>query len=239
MDIESMAGKIQKLLAKAERAGTEEEAATFFAKAQELMAKHAISEAMLDAADPKRANTPTTRKIVLGRQGAGIKARRGLLNTLANINHCKMWMSGDRATLTVAGFNVDVEHVFQMFTSIDLQMASALRSAQREPGGSSSATWKTNFMYGYSGRIGARLREAQRAAQQEAEASVAGVSVVFVGRAQAVERHMNEVTGGRLRKGPPAKHQSHSGAWASGAAAANRANLGGTSIGGNRGQLGR
>ena len=67
-------GRIRKLLAKAERAGTPEEAQTYTEKAVELMARHGIDAALLAAAQPGRDAIGATRvdagRPVQRRQGA-------------------------------------------------------------------------------------------------------------------------------------------------------------------------
>lgn len=59
--------KIQKLLAKAERASTPEEGETFYAKAQELMAKWAIDDAMLRANKQSSDDKVTSKQITINK----------------------------------------------------------------------------------------------------------------------------------------------------------------------------
>jgi hypothetical protein len=224
MEQDSMASKIQKLLAKAERAGSEEEAAAFFTKAQELMTKHGISEAMLDSKNPERRGLPERMRFALGRQGAGIKARRNLLTAIGHINDCEVAISGDRAVLTVFGFHADVENTAMMFSSVDLQMATAMRREQVGHPERRSATWKTNFMYGYADRIASRLRAQKRETMAEAEAAEPGTALVLVSRHNEVVAAIRAVTTGR--SSIPTRHQHDAGARASGMAAADRADLG-------------
>ena len=70
----AMLDRIRKLLAKAERAGTPEEARTYTEKAVELMARHGIDMALLAADDPGRDEIGLTRVPVTDPYSAG-KAR--------------------------------------------------------------------------------------------------------------------------------------------------------------------
>ena len=81
-------GRVRKLLAKAERAGTVEEALTYTEKAVELMARHGIDMALLAAADPGRDEIGATRVAVPDPYSAG-KAR--LLGWTAAALRCRRY----------------------------------------------------------------------------------------------------------------------------------------------------
>jgi hypothetical protein len=63
MTDDKMLDKVRKLLAKAERAGTEHEAEAFTAKAQELILRYAIDEAMLQRKGEKQSEQIVARTV--------------------------------------------------------------------------------------------------------------------------------------------------------------------------------
>ena len=83
-------GRVQALLAKAERTDFPEEAEALLAKAQDLMARHAISEAMVQAArarDGGSGESVTSLRVVVDAPYAG--AKRTLLGAVAAANGCR------------------------------------------------------------------------------------------------------------------------------------------------------
>jgi Protein of unknown function (DUF2786) len=79
-----MLAKVRALLAKAESTTFEEEANALTAKAQELMARHAIDQAMVAGADGADSDGPTGRRIGVDDPYAGAKAN--LLHSVAQAN---------------------------------------------------------------------------------------------------------------------------------------------------------
>lgn len=233
--------KIQALLAKAESTTSEQESSALMAKAQELMLKFAIDEAMLAKADPSRKSRPITVTLDFGKNRTGIKALRILLAGLADVNRCKVWMHHGRRYLSIAGFEEDVKFVEMLYRSIEVQMASAcaVETPMAASLGVSKATFKTNFMYGYVSRVIARLREAQRVATREATATSSSTALVLVDRKAQVDRYVED-TVGKLSRGAGARHQGNAAAYAQGSAAGARADVSGgrNNLGGQRGSLG-
>jgi hypothetical protein len=130
---EKMLERVRKLLAKAERAGTEHEAEAFTAKANELMLRYSINEAML-----QRSGEHTSEKIIaktITVEGYA-KAKLELLRAVARGCGCDAafysnskssgWSSG-RAE--VVGWESDVEAFEVLFASVTMQ---ALSEAARE-----------------------------------------------------------------------------------------------------------
>src|SRR5688500_4835258 len=110
-----MADRIRKLLATAEDPRlTEEARAAYLEKAQELMIKHAIDEAMIDASGTREIGEITTRVWFKGERSTGlIKAKRELLIGLARLHRSDTIMHGanGRDYMTVIGFASDLDHV--------------------------------------------------------------------------------------------------------------------------------
>ena len=242
---EDIIRKIQGLLAKAEGTDNEHEAAAFMGKAQDLMRQHAVDQALLAKADPNRRTKPITKTIDFGKNVTGIKAKRALIGFIGSVNRCNVWMTGGRRYIVVAGFEEDVEFVEMLYRSIELQMEAAVLPAFNEYranfGTAGKASFKTNFFYGYVGRVGERLREAAAAnerAQAEAERAAGSTSTALV----LVERkaEVDAITP-TLRKGAGARHQGDRAASAAGRAAGGRADVSGGrgQVRGNAGALGR
>lgn len=235
-DRSKWAQRIQALLAQAESTNHEEEAATFLAKAQELMLRFAIDEAELAQKDPERKTRPIMRTIDFGKFGAGVKAKRQLITGIAYVNRCKVWLHHGRKFLSVAGFEEDVEFVEMLFGSVLVQMEAACTTALRteKPDGVNSTSFRTSFMYAYTNRVVHRLQEAQRIAEQhEREHNQAGTALVLRDRKAEVDRYV-EGRVGKLRKGAGARHQGSAHGAMSGDAHGRRAD-----VSGGRGTIGQ
>src|SRR5690348_7407142 len=121
-------GRIRKLLAKAERAGTPEEAGTYTDKAVELMARHGIDAALLAEARPGRDEIGSLR-VAIEDPYSGGKAR--LLAWTASALRCRSvmhaaWGGGRVEAVTVIGFASDRERVELLYTSLLLQAVALL-----------------------------------------------------------------------------------------------------------------
>ena len=129
-------GRIRKLLARAERAGTPAEAQACTDKAVELMARHGIDMALLAAAQPGVDEIGATRVEVADPYSAG-KAR--LLGWTASALRCRAVLHelrgarqfgrGRIAAVTVFGFASDRERVEVLFTLLLLQASRRARGA--------------------------------------------------------------------------------------------------------------
>ena len=119
-----MLTKVRALLAKAESTDFEEEAGALTAKAQELMARHAIDHAMVTGRDD---SDPCGRRIGIDDPYALGKAN--LLAAVAGANRCRaVWM--DRYGFsTVFGFPGDLDIVDLLYTSLLVQANRAMTVA--------------------------------------------------------------------------------------------------------------
>ncbi len=154
--------RIRALLAKAEATDHPAEAESFTAKAQDLMTRHAIDEALLTAGDT--AITVVAKRVHLESPYATTKT--SLLNAVAKANRCKVIYFDRLAIATVVGVPLDIDQVEMLFTSLLIQATRAMTEAGAAQPGSfdRSATFRRSFLMAYAVRIGERLTEATSAA---------------------------------------------------------------------------
>ncbi|ALE76161.1 hypothetical protein FRP1_09355 [Pseudonocardia sp. EC080625-04] len=229
---------MRKLLAKAERAGTPDEAEIYTGKAVEMMARHGVDEALLAATGPPRTDPIGRATIDIDDPYSGAKAR--LLGWTAAALRCRWVMHDHRngrvAAVTVFGHASDRERVELLYTSLLLQ-SSAQVSALRPPHpGESVVAYRRSWIYGFAARIHQRLLEAEQEIVSEvAEAGGAGpggstgpsVELVLADRGDRVD----EAYAAEFGTLPRARRPQVSGSGhRRGAAAADRADLGGPAV---------
>lgn len=226
------AGKIAALMAKAEATTFESERDAFLSKASELQLKWMISDSDVRAADDRRDATDhliRTAAEGVEKGSAYVKAKRDLLTGLCSIFHVKITMYGDRSGMTLFGFSSDVAFVKQLHASLVVQMFSAI---ERES--SRDSAYRTSFAHGYAARVVSRLHEV-RERQERDISSLPGTALVLSDRSARVQRYFDDqLDGVRLRRGYNNRSINNWDGMSAGLAAANRANLGQTSIVGER-----
>jgi len=214
-----MLTRIRALLAKAEATGFPEEAEALTAKAQELMARHSIDEALLAAQAPA-GDAPGACRI--GVEPPYEQAKAVLLDAVATANHCRAVWNEPFGFSTVVGFETDLEAVELLYTSLLVQATHAMtkaEAAQRAGGRKRTKTFRQSFLAAYAHRIGTRLAVA-------AETQVTDdLLPVLASREVAVTAHTDrmfpQTTTTRLRG------VSDAAGWTEGAQAADRAQVGG------------
>ena len=234
-----MLGRIRALLAKAESTEFAEEAEALSARAQELMAKYSIDHALLAAQSGDR-EEPSGRRISVDRPYEEPKGT--LLNVIALANRCRGIWSKDVGLMTVVGFPADLDAIELLFTSLLVQVNTAMLRAggkkDDEFGRSRTRAFRQSFLVSYAIRIGERLEEATAHATAEAVDELAtierdsagsassGTNLVpfLAARQQAVDDAVDELFGGNLTRGRAARVTDAEG-WASGRAAADLAKL--------------
>src|SRR5439155_7533472 len=122
-----MLERVRALLAKAESTTFPEEAEALSAKAQELMACHAIDRALLEAAASDSTPGASGRRIVIDDPYARPKSL--LLAEVADANRCKAVWSPDFGWSTVFGADDDLDIVELLFTSLLCQATAAMTAA--------------------------------------------------------------------------------------------------------------
>jgi hypothetical protein len=174
-------GRIRALLAKAESTEFPEEAETLSAKAQELMTKYAVDEAVLAAERGNSlADEVSARRVHLDNPYPEAKLR--LLGAVASANQVRAIYLEPLAIATLVGLPVDLELVELMFTSLLVQATRAMAAAGRAGGPSNrSPSFRRSFLIAYAARIRERLTEGRDHATEE-EAASRGAALVPIMR---------------------------------------------------------
>ncbi|MDO5737512.1 MAG: DUF2786 domain-containing protein [Propionibacteriaceae bacterium] len=165
-----MLERVRALLAKAESTQYESEAIAFTAKAQELMTKHALDQAMLAGAGSGPA-APGVIRIPIDPPYLDAKAL--LLQVIAEHSRCQAVLHESVEMSSVIGFSTDLEVVELLFTSLLVQAHHALAAASvAAPPGSRtrSQSFRAAFLQGFISRIDARLAAVNSVAFDEAKA---------------------------------------------------------------------
>lgn len=212
-----MLGRIRALLAKAEATGFPEEAEALSAKAQELMARHSVDEALLAAGAPAP-DAPGACRI--GVEPPYEQAKAVLLDAVATANHCRAVWNEPLGFSTVVGFEADLEAVELLYTSLLVQATHAMtkaEAAQRAGGRKRTKTFRQSFLAAYAHRVGDRLATA--AGTQVTEDLLPVLATREISVADRMERMFPETTTTRLRG------VSDAAGWTEGARAADRAQV--------------
>ena len=217
--------KVRALLAKAESTTFPEEAEALSAKAQELMARHAIDEAMVDDASGVE-DVPGGLRLPVDDPYA--RAKSILLAEVASANRCSAVWSEGLGFSTVIGFESDLEFIEVLYTSLLVQATSAMVAAGSQIdryGRSRTRSFRQSFLLAYASRIGHRLRTAE-AASQAAAAQRYGAALVpiLADRSAAVDAARDAAFPGAVKR--PVSVTNAAG-WAAGQAAADLASLSG------------
>ena len=217
--------RVRALLAKAESTTYPEEAETFTAGAQALMARHRIDAALLEARDDRRTRPGGTR---IGIDPPYESAKVALLTAVAAANRCRTVWTRALGFCTVVGFAVELDVVETLFTSLLVQATTAVtREGPRvdAEGRSRTRAFRNAFLLAYAHRIGERL--AEESAREEHEAAVGpaghGLLPVLAARDAEVEQALADLFP-RLRYSRPGAVSDADG-WASGRAAADLADV--------------
>jgi hypothetical protein len=120
--------RVRALLAKAESTDFPEEAEAFTAKAQELIARHAIDQAMLDAGADQPSLGTSGRRLLIDDPYA--KAKSLLLNQVVAANRCSCVWHPDLSMSTVFGQIGDLDAVELLFTSLLTQATAAMVTSE-------------------------------------------------------------------------------------------------------------
>jgi hypothetical protein len=152
--------KVRGLLAKAESTSFDAEADAFTAKAQELMTRHRIDRAVLEASGHDRGEAPAGRRLAIDDPYADAKAV--LLTNVADANGCQAVWSKDMGFATVFGFAEELDAVDELFTSLLVQATAALRregSKVDRSGRSRTTRFRRSFLVAFAVRISQRLHD--------------------------------------------------------------------------------
>ncbi len=219
-----MLGRVRALLAQAESTTFEAEAELFTAKAQELMARHAIDAAIVWGTT-ERGERPGAIRLPIDDPYADAKA--ALLNAVARASRCSCVLHETYGLCTVVGFTPDLAATELLFTSLLVQSAAALHveGATAPPGARvRSRGFRSSFLMAYAARVGERLRAIHDRVEADAIDDV-GTSLlpVLADRQSAVDDAVREMFS-ELRQRHRRTSTDRLG-WARGHEAAERAEL--------------
>jgi hypothetical protein len=216
--------RVRALLAKAESTTFTEEADALTSKAHQLMARHAIDRAVLDAGRGRDdSDGPGRRRVGIDDPYAGPKSL--LLSEVAGATRCHAVYSDGLGFSTLFGDHADLDAVEVLYTSLLVQATSAMVAAGA--GGSPrsrSRGFRQSFLVAFAVRIGQRLRQAQAATVAEALADHGdSLLPVLASREEAVAAAVEEVFPGAVSRSFTARDAA---GWAAGRVAAELAELG-------------
>ncbi|MGY0006783.1 DUF2786 domain-containing protein [Micromonospora sp. I033] len=215
-----MLDRVRALLAKAESTTFPAEAEALTGKAQELMARHSIDAALLDAA-AERPDRPSG--VRLGTDAPYAAAKALLIQEVAAANRCESIWSDDLGFATVLGFPADLAAVELLHTSLLVQATAAMlrgRGERRTGGGRRTKGFDESFLNAFALRIGERLRAATAAAAEERADD--RLLPVLAARSDAVRERVDQLFPGVTRHRLQVRDAE---GWSSGTTAADRASL--------------
>lgn len=219
--------QILALLEKARSTPYEAEAEALTAKAFELMARHHVDEALLEArraaADP---STIVEVDVDLGR-GPYVNGRLALLVNVSEALsvRCLTSTGPDGRIGHLIGHRSDIDRALLLYHSLHAQAATRMAAdgsgrGRRQP--SAAIRFRRSFLFGFATAVGERLAAASAAVRSAEPSSTA---LVLADRSARVDEFVR-TTYGRLRSHRAAGARSTNG-WEAGARAAAEADLGG------------
>ncbi|GAA1782030.1 DUF2786 domain-containing protein [Luedemannella flava] len=217
--------RVRGLLAKAESTDYPAEAEAYTAKAQELITRYSLDEALLEARAGD-AVVPLARRIGVDHPYEAEKA--ALLDAVAAANRCYAVWSPELGFATVFGFDADIDAVEVLHTSLLVQAHHAMARSE-PPGGKAGRArlraYRQSFLVAFAVRIGERFAAAAGATLAEAVRGVgtADLLPVLASRDEQVRESLRKVFP-RTTRGRGTRVDSVEG-WESGRAAADRAAL--------------
>ncbi|GAB3744500.1 DUF2786 domain-containing protein [Nocardiopsis nanhaiensis] len=188
--------RVRALLAKAEATEFQEEADALSERAQQMMARHSIDYAALEAQEGTVSDVGG-RRLPVDAPYEQLKAT--LLNVVAHANHCRSIWHKNLGMCTVMGFSHEVDMVEMMFTSLLVQATTAMRRSgpsRDSRGRSRTRSFRTSFLTSFTERIGERLAESagseERRAVDEYAREGTDLLPVLASRERRVEEAMAE-----------------------------------------------
>ncbi|MFD5826476.1 DUF2786 domain-containing protein [Lentzea sp. NPDC060358] len=154
--------RVRGLLAKAESTSFPEEAEALSAKAQELMNRHALERAVLDADLPAQA---TSRRLWLDK--SYFKEKSQLVHVVATAFRSRAVAYDGFGFVALVGDEVDLESTELLSTSLLVQATRAMVAAGGRAGKGSEARsrpFRKSFLVAFASRIGERLEPVPEAA---------------------------------------------------------------------------
>jgi hypothetical protein len=216
-----MLAKVRALLAKAESTTFADEADALTTKAQELIARHAIDEALLHTVDD--IGEPSVRRLLVDDPYADAKVN--LIAEVADANRCRVVYSNGFGWVTAFGYDHDLDALELLTASLLTQATSAMlrRGPQRDVSGRSrTRSFRRAFLLGFAQRIGERLRQATEAQMSATDDRGGQLVPVMAARDDRVRAAADEAFPHLSRHTVSASNAS---GWSAGQAAAELADL--------------
>jgi hypothetical protein len=214
--------RVRALLAKAESTTFEAEAEAFTEKAQELITRHAIDEALLH--DARDVGEPAVRRLLVDDPYARAKAY--LVQVVAEANHCRSVQVPAMGWVTIFGYEHDLDAVELLSASLLTQATAAMvrQGSKRDLDGRSvTRSFRRAFLLGFAARVGERLRRATNDQVSETAETDQRLLPVLAARDERVRAAQEAAFPQTVRSGVSL---SNAAGWQAGRAAAELADLG-------------
>jgi len=154
---EKILARVRALLAKAEATDYPDEAEALSAKAQALMVRHSLREAVADH-DRGRVSVGAARRVWI--DNPYVAAKVALVQAVAQANRCRTVWIRDLGCVVTVGAETDLDLVDLLATSLLVQASRAMLVAGRRHevrGRSRTKSFRLSFLVAYATRIGERL----------------------------------------------------------------------------------
>lgn len=166
---EKVLAKVRALLAKAEATEFADEAEALSAKAQELMSRYSLQEAVADH-ERGRAPVALARRIWIENPYAAAKVL--LVQAVSRANRCQAVWAENPGFVTIVGSDTDLNLVELLTTSLLVQANRAMLGAGRRSGSGAptrTRSYRQSFLVAYAQRIGERLDSTSASVTEEIE----------------------------------------------------------------------
>lgn len=232
---DNMLRKVMALLDKAESTTFQDEADAFVAKAQALIARHGIEEAVERA----RLGRPIAGDAIIRivpLQRPYVRPKAVLLSAIGQANGCKVILRDEECV--VIGFESDVDVVEMLFASLLTQSVTSMEREVRRQQPQRVKAFKNAFLLGFANEVGHRLAEATKLAKNEYEAETGtSTALVLVDRDKLVAQKAAEEFPNTVTRRTSVSNRA---GLNSGRDAGSRADIGNSKVGaGTRGAIGR
>jgi Protein of unknown function (DUF2786) len=212
---------IRGLLAKAESTSYAAEAEALSAKAQDLMTRYAIDNAVIDAREQTSlTDQVSSRRLLIDNPYP--EAKSSLLQAVSRVNGVRSIWLKDYGLITIVGMPVDLDLCDLLFTSLLVQSSRALTEAGADAD-SRIRSFRRSFLLAYAARIGERLAQARERASRAASGDYGTALVpIMAERTEAVGTVFDTL----FPATTPVKHTiTNTRGWVAGRVAADTADL--------------
>ncbi|WP_428340060.1 DUF2786 domain-containing protein [Mycobacterium sp.] len=216
---EKALSKVRALLVKAEATEFPDEAEALSAKAQELMSRYSLEEALAQH-DRGRKPAAAARRIWIDNPYAAAKVT--LVQVVSRSNRCRAVWAERLGFVTVIGCDTDLDLVDVLTTSLLVQANRAMLSAGRDGSAlARSRSFRQSFLVAYAQRIGERLDSASASVTAEVKCD-GRLLPVLAANSRATEELTERLFPSTV---PRSVTVSNGAGWGAGRAAANMAVL--------------